>query len=141
MRRTRRETRVVGHHSVQVPGAREAEGGDEVDRVKRRHALGENELGLVEERLLERDERDGGEQLGGGLEPAVTEGEAAQLDAEQAARDVLVEARQLAQHSRGVGLAEEDASDGARVDDPPPVPGVTPDPKDDYLVSSHVFTL
>jgi len=53
MRRTRRETRVVGHPSVQEPVAREAEGGDEVDRVKRRHALGENELGLVEERLLE----------------------------------------------------------------------------------------
>jgi uncharacterized protein YbjT (DUF2867 family) len=38
-------------------------------------------------------------------------------------------------------LVEELVAPAALVDDPPPVPGVTPDPKDDYLVSSHVFTL
>lgn len=107
--------RVVGHHGAQESSFGKPERRDEVDGVEGPDQRRENRLGLVENRLIERDERDCSEELAGGFKKTEAQGEAAQLDPQQAARNVLIEASELAQDGRSVGLAKQYPPESARV--------------------------
>jgi len=74
------EPRVVGHHSAQEPRFGKLSRRNEMNGVEGRNRWRENRLGLVENRLVEGDERDRSEELTGGFEQTEAQGEATKLD-------------------------------------------------------------
>lgn len=110
------EAGVVRKDRVQNTSFRKVKRGDQVDGVEGSDARGQRDLGVGEHALIERYERDRGQELGGGLHDTVAQGETPQLDPQEPARNVLLETSQLAQDGGGIRLAEQDAAERARVE-------------------------
>ena len=72
-------------------------------------------LGRLQRRLVQRQQRDAGEQLVGVRQAVVAQAEPPQLNAHQSARDVLVEVAEGSECVGRIRLAEQDAAQHAGV--------------------------